>query len=143
MCTVSGRRMSSRNCERPDRIRASSRRRTGRPIVVATPTAASLVPGRRGKLSHAVKLRLYHHHDGARIAYREAGTGPALALLHSRGLTHREFEPVVEALADRHRVVLPDLPLHGDSEDAPRHPYSPEWLTDVLGGFLHDTCGPQ
>ena len=90
-----------------------------------------------------MKLRLYHHPDGARIAYREAGTGPALALLHSKGLTHREFEPIVEELAHRHRVVLPDLPLHGASEDRPTHPYSPDWLTEVLAGFLHETCGPR
>jgi pimeloyl-ACP methyl ester carboxylesterase len=90
-----------------------------------------------------VKLRLYHHPDGARIAYREAGTGPALALLHSKGLTHREYEPIVDELAHRYRVVLPDLPLHGASEDRPRHPYSPEWLTEVLAGFLLDTCGPR
>ena len=43
-----------------------------------------------------MKLRLYHHPDGARVAYREAGTGPPVALLHSAGLTHREFEPIVE-----------------------------------------------
>lgn len=90
-----------------------------------------------------MKLRLYHHPDGARIAYREAGTGAPLALLHSQGLTHREFEPIVESLAHRHRVVLPDLPLHGDSEDRPHHPYTPEWLVDVLVGFLADTCGPR
>jgi pimeloyl-ACP methyl ester carboxylesterase len=90
-----------------------------------------------------VKLRLYHHPDGARIAYREAGTGPALALLHSKGLTHREYEPIVDELAHRYRVVLPDLPLHGASEDRPRHPYSPEWLTEVLAGFLLETCGPR
>jgi pimeloyl-ACP methyl ester carboxylesterase len=90
-----------------------------------------------------VKLRLYHHPDGARIAYRETGTGPPLALLHSTGLTHREWEPVVDEIAHRYRVVLPDLPLHGDSEDRPRHPYSPEWLTAVLAGFLADTCGPR
>jgi pimeloyl-ACP methyl ester carboxylesterase len=90
-----------------------------------------------------VKLRLYHHPDGARIAYREAGTGPPLALLHSTGLTHREWEPVVDELAHRYRVVLPDLPLHGASEDRPTHPYSPDWLIEVLAGFLHDTCGPR
>ena len=91
----------------------------------------------------AVKLRLYHHPDGARIAYREAGAGPALVLLHSKGLTHREWEPVVDELAHRHRVVLPDLPLHGASEDRPRHPYSPEWLTELLAGFVAETCGPR
>jgi pimeloyl-ACP methyl ester carboxylesterase len=90
-----------------------------------------------------VKLRLYHHHDGARIAYREAGTGPPLALLHSTGLSHREWEPIVDDLAHRHRLVLPDLPLHGDSEDRPRHPYTPAWTASVLAGFLRDTCGPR
>jgi pimeloyl-ACP methyl ester carboxylesterase len=90
-----------------------------------------------------VKLRLYHHPDGARVAYREAGTGPPLALLHSKGLSHREWEPVVDELSHRHRVVLPDLPLHGDSEDRPRHPYSPEWFREVLAGFLQDACGPR
>ena len=90
-----------------------------------------------------MKLRLYHHHDGARIAYREAGTGPPLALLHSAGLSHREWEPLVEELADRFRLVLPDLPLHGDSEDRPRHPYTPDWLAEVVSGFVRDTCGPR
>jgi pimeloyl-ACP methyl ester carboxylesterase len=90
-----------------------------------------------------VKLRLYHHADGARIAYREAGTGPPLALVHSAGLTHREFEPLVEELSDRFRLVLPDLPLHGDSEDRPRHPYTPEWLLEVLTGFVREACGAR
>jgi pimeloyl-ACP methyl ester carboxylesterase len=90
-----------------------------------------------------MKLRLYHHPDGARVAYREAGTGPALALLHSAGLTHREFEPLVAELGDRMRLVLPDLPLHGDSEDRPRHAYSPGWMIDVLTGFLREACGPR
>jgi len=90
-----------------------------------------------------MKLRLYHHHDGARVAYREAGTGPALTLLHSALLTHREFEPLVEELSDRFRLVLPDLPLHGDSEDRPRHPYSPDWMAEVIAGFCREVCGPR
>ena len=71
-----------------------------------------------------MRLRLWHADDGARIAYREVGTGPPLVLVHSAGLSHREFEPAVEDLAHRFRLILPDLPAHGDSEDRPRHPYT-------------------
>jgi pimeloyl-ACP methyl ester carboxylesterase len=90
-----------------------------------------------------MKLRLYHHHDGARVAYREAGTGRPLALLHSKLLSHREWEPVVEELSHRYRLVLPDLPLHGDSEDRPNHPYTPEWLAEVMAGFVREVCGQR
>jgi pimeloyl-ACP methyl ester carboxylesterase len=90
-----------------------------------------------------MKLRLYHHHDGARVAYREAGTGRPLALLHSKLLSHREWEPVVEELSDRYRLILPDLPLHGDSEDRPRHPYTPQWLAEVMAAFVRETCGAR
>lgn len=90
-----------------------------------------------------MKLRLYHHHDGARVAYRETGTGPALVLLHSAGLSHREWEPIVAALSARFRVVLPDLPLHGDSEDRPRHPYTSDWLAEVIAGFCREVAGPR
>jgi pimeloyl-ACP methyl ester carboxylesterase len=90
-----------------------------------------------------VRLRLYHHRDGARVAYRETGTGPGLVLLHSLGLSHREWEPIVGALEARFRVVLPDLPLHGDSEDRPRHPYTLEWMTEVIAGFCDEVVGPR
>ena len=90
-----------------------------------------------------MRLRLYHHPDGARVAYRETGTGPGLVLLHSLGLSHREWEPIVERLSARFRVVLPDLPLHGDSEDRPRHPYTPDWFTEVLAGFCAEVAGSR
>jgi pimeloyl-ACP methyl ester carboxylesterase len=90
-----------------------------------------------------MRLRLYHHRDGARIAYRETGTGPPLVLLHSLGLSHREWEPIVAPLSRRFRVILPDLPLHGDSEDRPRHPYTPDWLADVIAGFCREVAGPR
>jgi pimeloyl-ACP methyl ester carboxylesterase len=90
-----------------------------------------------------MRLRLYHHHDGARVAYRETGAGPAIALLHSLGLSHREWEPIVAPLSARFRVVVPDLPLHGDSEDRPRHSYSPDWLAEVMVGFCREVVGPR
>src|ERR1700759_3960675 len=88
-----------------------------------------------------MRLRLYHHHDGARVAYRETGTGPTLTLLHSLGLSHREWGPGGAALSARFRRFVPALPLHGDSEDRPRHPYSPDWLADVIAGFVREVGG--
>ena len=90
-----------------------------------------------------MRLRLFHADDGARIAYREAGTGPGLVLVHSASLSHRELEPAVEHLAHRYRVVLPDLPLHGDSEDRPRHPYTFDWMAQVLAAFCTEVAGPR
>jgi pimeloyl-ACP methyl ester carboxylesterase len=66
-----------------------------------------------------------------------------LVLLHSLGLSHREWEPIVEALEPRFRLVLPDLPLHGDSEDRPRHPYTIDWLSEVISGFCDEVVGPR
>jgi pimeloyl-ACP methyl ester carboxylesterase len=90
-----------------------------------------------------MRLRLYHHRDGAWVAYREVGAGRPLALLHSALLSHREFEPVVERLGERYRLVIPDLPLHGDSEDRPRHPYTIDWFAEVIAGFAADVLGPR
>src|SRR5437764_6202802 len=107
------------------------------------PRAKAALRVRRCDPASQMRLRLYHHHDGARVAYRETGTGPPLALLHSLGLSHREFEPIVGELSLRFRVVLPDLPLHGDSEDRPRHPYTPDWFAEVIAGFCREVAGPR
>jgi pimeloyl-ACP methyl ester carboxylesterase len=77
------------------------------------------------------------------MAYREAGAGPALALLHSALLSHKEWEPAVEQLCDRFRVVLVDLPLHGDSETRPEYPYTLDWFARVLAGFSAEVLGPR
>src|SRR6201986_201268 len=90
-----------------------------------------------------MRLRLYHHPDGARVAYRETGTGQGITLLDSLGLAPREGEPIVGALSAGFRVVVPDLPLHGDSEDRPRHPYTREWLTEVIGGVCAEGGGAR
>ena len=112
----------------------------GAPGRAALPTYDGSVPGRE---TLPMRLRLYHHSDGARVAYREVGAGPPLALFHSGLLSHREWEPLVERLAERHRLVIPDLPLHGDSEDRPRHPYTIEWFAEVMSGFADDVLGPK
>ena len=47
-----------------------------------------------------MRLRLYHAPDGARVAYREAGTGPGLVLVHSALFTHRELEHRMRSYLD-------------------------------------------
>ena len=89
----------------------------------------------------AVRLRLFHTPGGVRIAYREYGTGRPLILVHSAGLSHREFEPLAAELGDRYRLVLCDLPGHGDSEVRRFHPYSFDWLAETVATFCHDVGG--
>src|SRR4051794_41914348 len=87
-----------------------------------------------------MKLRLYHHSDGARVAYREAGTGRPLALLHSKLLSHREWEPVVEELSHRYRLLLAPPPLPGDSEEPPARPDTPAGVGGGMGGVTRRPC---
>jgi len=51
------------------------------------------------------------------LACRQAGEkdGPALVLLHGFGGSGHHFDPLLEELTARFRVLLPDLPGHGDS----------------------------
>ena len=44
-----------------------------------------------------------------------AGAGWTVVLLHGATLDHRAWEPQVEALQDRFRLVIPDLRAHGES----------------------------
>jgi pimeloyl-ACP methyl ester carboxylesterase len=57
--------------------------------------------------------------DGARLRYAISGDGPALVLLHGLGGTIENWRALAPALAERHRVLVPDLPGHGHSEALP------------------------
>lgn len=52
----------------------------------------------------------------AQLYYEIAGTGPDVVLLHPFPLDHHFWDAVIDQLSPRHRVVLPDLRAHGDSE---------------------------
>jgi pimeloyl-ACP methyl ester carboxylesterase len=84
------------------------------------------------------RLRYVEIH-GYRRAYRMAGTGPALLLLHGIGDSSESWLPVFDALARDHTVIAPDLLGHGAS-DKPRADYAVAAyangmrdLLDVLG----------
>src|SRR5215475_2183604 len=60
--------------------------------------------------------------DGLNVFYREAGPAdaPALLLLHGFPSAGHMFRNLIPALADRYRVVAPDLPGFGQSDMPPR-----------------------
>jgi pimeloyl-ACP methyl ester carboxylesterase len=52
---------------------------------------------------------------GRGVTYAEAGSGPALLLIHGMGGTFANWQEVIEPLARDHTVIAPDLPGHGAS----------------------------
>lgn len=76
--------------------------------------------------SHEVQFRTIHGH---RRAFVMAGEGPALLLVHGLACDHTTWLPVIDALAERHTVIVPDLLGHGQSAK-PRADYS-------VGGFAN------
>lgn len=54
--------------------------------------------------------------DGVKLHYLSAGQGPALVLLHGYTQTSHMWRPLIPLLAERFRVIAPDLPGIGDSD---------------------------
>lgn len=60
-------------------------------------------------------MKLFTATDGARIGYRDEGSGTPLVLLHGL-MAHGGFFREQAPLADRFRLIAPDLRAHGASE---------------------------
>ena len=77
--------------------------------------------------------------DGLKVFYREAGDplAPAILLLHGFPTSSHMYRDLMPALADRYRVVAPDLPGFGfsDAPDRRDFRYSFDHLTDVIDRF--------
>lgn len=89
----------------------------------------------------ATVLQTARSGDGTRIVYEMLGEGPPLLLVHGsaalRGLWHALG--YVDGLVSEHRVILPDLRGHGDS-DKPHdeRAYAMEHLVEDVLGVLDD-----
>ena len=80
-----------------------------------------------GALVFTVRMVLHH---------QVTGSGPTIVLLH--GVCHRghAWDPVIPLLADRFRVVVIDLPGHGQSVPIPEEGDSLEFMVDQLTEIL-------
>lgn len=78
----------------------------------------------------------YHTVHGYRRAYRIAGEGPAILLIHGIGDSSATWAGLIPELARNHTVIAPDLLGHGAS-DKPRADYSvagyANGMRDLLG----------
>jgi pimeloyl-ACP methyl ester carboxylesterase len=59
---------------------------------------------------------------GVDVRYFAAGEGTPVVLLHGLGGAARNWAAVAPLLAERHRVLVPDLPGHGESAGLPALP---------------------
>ena len=76
--------------------------------------------------------------DGARIHYRDEGPrdGPAVVLIHANFASLLGWEPWVEALKDKYRVVRFDMTSHGLTGPDPTDDYSLERTLELTERFI-------
>ena len=74
---------------------------------------------------------------GAKIHYQEAGSGPAVVLLHGLGGDSSNWAPTIGPLSKKFRVIAPDQIGFGRS-DKPFINYRVSTLVDFLAGFLKE-----
>ena len=79
--------------------------------------------------------------DGVRLAYDDAGAGPALVCLHAIGHGARDFVPLTERIGAGRRVIALDWPGHGSSADDREPPFAARYEA-LLAGFL-DALGVE
>ena len=76
---------------------------------------------------------------GHEIAFRIAGDGPVILLVHGMAGSGATWDPVFDLLARDHTVIAPDLPGHGESDKPVGSDYSLGALASSLRDLLLST----
>lgn len=69
--------------------------------------------------------------NGLNLAYTVVGQGPSVLLVHGFALSRRLWAPQVRGLADRYRLVLPDLRGFGSSDAGEAQPTIETYAQDI------------
>ncbi|HKX25608.1 MAG TPA: alpha/beta fold hydrolase [Actinomycetota bacterium] len=108
----------------------------------------------RGNVEYAVRMQSLFHFTGRRRSPQDLehrpirvgrhvlssfvfGQGRPVLLLHGLAATKLSYLPLLPALARDHRVIVPDLPGHGESTK-PRADYTPSYFARVIHGLLDE-----
>lgn len=73
--------------------------------------------------------------EGRTVRYIDQGVGPEVLLLHGWGAPAATYRLIIEHLAERCRVVAPDLPGFGGSDEPDR-----AWSADDFADFVVAFC---
>lgn len=74
-------------------------------------------------------------HGGLTIAYRDAGSGPAVVMLHNGGTSSTIWRHQLTELSADHRVIAVDLPGFGESP-RPAVPARLSEMVDLVGALI-------
>lgn len=70
------------------------------------------------------------------LSYKEIGQGPVVVLVHGFCESNALWNDIADGLSANYRVVLPDLPGHGESPIFDKESYSMEYFADKLLDLL-------
>lgn len=116
--------------------------------VIAAGTMATVLPlpisvEARPKLKENPMLSVHYRKQqvgDVEVFYREAGPAdaPVILLLHGFPTASHMFRDLIPQLADRFRIIAPDLPGFGQTKAPPRgkFTYNFDALANVIGGFV-------
>jgi pimeloyl-ACP methyl ester carboxylesterase len=73
--------------------------------------------------------------NGVNVYYESLGSGSPMILLHGGLASGEMFGPIVPALSERHRVIVPDLQGHGRTADIDR-PIDHRLMADDIAALI-------
>ncbi|SLN71106.1 Dihydrolipoyllysine-residue acetyltransferase component of acetoin cleaving system [Falsiruegeria litorea R37] len=76
------------------------------------------------------------------IAYREAGQGEPVVLIHGVGMQSAAWGPQVDALSATHHVIAVDMPGHGGSDPLPEASELPDFVAWTSAVLIALNLGP-
>ncbi len=112
-------------------------------LSVADEASVSLRAPRPGMTERIGKTEIVHHEadlGDVRLHYVTAGNGEPIVLLHGWPETCYQWRHVISRMADRYRVIAPDLRGLGDSS-APASGYDKHSLGQDVYRLLHNVLG--
>jgi pimeloyl-ACP methyl ester carboxylesterase len=107
---------------------------------IAIPAAADSTAENSNSFSNIPATTIHHvQADGIRVFYREAGApdAPVVLLLHGFPTSSFMYRELIPRLADRYRVIAPDLPGFGFTEvpEERKYVYSFDSLAHTIEAF--------